>query len=700
MIIRTVIFAFLAALAGAVFVPSVVHAQPLASAVTDYSQVEIYADRESFVPGEATRFALRNKVRDHWHVFWINPGSAGLSLSLNWTLPDGFEAGGIDFPAPEYIPVGPLASYAHEGEPAFVTGVRVPDEAVPGEMVAVEIAAFWQTCEDICVPEDAVFSFALPVLDKSADESGTGRVNADIFAQALDAQPEIYNSEASLRRVGGAYELRVEDWPAGEDGKAFFFPEREGLTNPAGLQPASFEDGALTLRLEPGWAELDDAGPIKGVVSLSGSEGAMRAFAITASRGVDVAGAPTGAAIAQRGAPVLIVLAFLGGIILNAMPCVFPILFVKAASLTASAGQEQGDQRRDGLLYGAGVLATFLLIGGLLLGLRAGGEQLGWGFHLQSPLVVGLSAYILFTVALNLIGVFNVGESVTGVGDGLTRKSGGTGSFFTGVLAVVVAAPCIGPLLTAPVGAAVTQPPAIALLIFAAMAVGLALPYVMVAFVPAIAKALPRPGPWMKTFKQVLSVPVFLAAAYFLWVFARQTQGSVLMLIVIGLILLTAGAWLFEKSKGDGPRAFMMRAGAGLALVLALAPILTAKQVTVVPTTSAYGKIAAIDYDEAILADLRAEGTPVFIDFTAAWCVTCQFNKISTLKTNGVAKIFEETGTVLMVADWTVRDPVITAALERFGAAGVPLYVYYGPDGEPEILPPTLSKGVIKTALQ
>lgn len=694
MTVRVVLFGIIGAVAGLLLTAVKADAQSVAEATTEYSHIEIYTDRAGLVPGETVRVALRNKVRDHWHVFWINPGDAGLPLSLNWTLPDGFTTGEIDFPAPEYIPVGPLASYAHEGQPIFVTELSVPAGAVTGDTIDIQLAAFWQTCEEICVPEDATFSFSLPVVE-AAEET-----NSEIFAQALAAQPKDFNGEAIIRRHGEVYDLFVPDWNGEKPQDVFFFPETEGLTQPAGLQTASLESGALALRLMPGWTALDDDGPVKGVLSVTDSDGTPRALKISAQRGEDQLAQSSSAVAGQRGAPLLILLAFLGGVILNAMPCVFPILFVKAASLSASAGHSHAEQRRDGMLYGAGVLATFLLIGGLLLGLRAGGEQLGWGFHLQSPLVVGLSAYVLFAVALNLIGIFNIGESVTGIGDGLTRKTGGAGAFFTGVLAVVVAAPCIGPLLTAPVGAAVTQPPAIALLIFAAMAVGLALPYVMVAFIPAVAKILPRPGPWMKTFKQILSVPVFLAAAYFLWVFARQTQGSVFVLIAIGLALLTVGAWLFERSKGDGSRAMVMRMGAALALVLALGPVITAKQVEAVPATGAYGKIAAVDYDEAMLADYRAEGVPVFVDFTAAWCVTCQFNKITTLKADGVAEIFAETGTVLMVADWTVRDPVITAALERFGAAGVPLYVYYGPGAEPEILPQTLSKGIIENTLK
>ncbi|MHA7872899.1 MAG: protein-disulfide reductase DsbD domain-containing protein, partial [Hyphococcus sp.] len=465
-------------------------------AETDYTTTEILSEHEAFAPGETLWFAVRQDVRDGWHVFWTNPGDAGIPLHLQWSLPAGYEAGAILHPAPEFIPVGPLASYAHEGAPVFLTSVTAPESAAPGDRVRIVIDAAWQACEQICVPEDAQLSFELPVVDKPA-------LNAEaraVFEAARAALPAPHNGEATFARVGGVYRLQLSPWGEQTIDDAFFFPVIEGLTTPAAPQQADVLDNTLTIEMTPGWAEALSSPAITGVLTY-GAEGTRKAISVTARVNGSLAplvdGAPLSAAAGDANIAWYFLLAFLGGVILNIMPCVFPIIFVKASSFMESAHHNPGAMRAHGLVFTAGVLATFALMGGVLLALRAGGEQLGWGFHLQSPIVVALSAYVLFMGGLNRAGLFTVGEGLAGAGDSLTRKRGAVGAFFTGALAVVVAAPCIGPLLTAPMGAALMQPPVVGMTIFLLMGLGLAAPYLVLSFAPAAGGLLPRPGPWM-----------------------------------------------------------------------------------------------------------------------------------------------------------------------------------------------------------
>ena len=668
---------------------------------TEYVRTEIIPESNGFVPGETQWFAILQEIRPGWHVFWTNPGDAGLPLDLTWSLPPGFEAGDIRHPVPQYIPVGPLASWAHEGTPVFLVPVLVPADLTIGAEIAVEIDATWQVCEEICVPEEGRFTFSLPVIEAGEKEGW----REDIFNAARAKLPQPYSGDAAFARRGNEFVLELSPSDESDGGAVFFFPEPEGLIEPAGKQKASIDGGVMTLSMTPGFAQDYAGDTLRGVLTVSGDDGVRRGFDVMAAVTQPLSNPLQGNAPARLAGnaniALLLALAFFGGLILNIMPCVFPIIFIKAAALMQSAREDAATVRRHGLLYSGGVLATFLFIGGVLLALRAGGEQLGWGFHLQSPPVVALSAYVLLLVGLNLSGLFSVGEGLAGSGEALARKGGGLGAFFTGALAVIVAAPCIGPLLSAPMGAALLQPAAVGLLIFAVMAIGLASPYLALSFVPSLGRHLPRPGPWMSIFKQALAFPVFAAAAYFLWVFSEQSDGGGLAIVLTGGVLLGVAAWLFELSKGDGARALIMRGIAALAALAALAPItrLEAIDSVAVGESAAYGAFQAEPYSASVLENYRVAGTPVFIDFTAAWCVTCQFNKATVFSSKDLAAAFDREGVVFMAADWTVRDPEITAALQSFGASGVPLYVYFPPGGAAEVLPLPLTKRAVLEAI-
>lgn len=667
---------------------------------TEYAFTEFVPEADGVVPGETLWIAIRQEVREGWHVFWENPGDAGLPLAIEWTLPEGFEAGEPLHPSPEYIPVGPLASFAHEGEPVFLLPLTAPQDAAPGEAIDIEASASWQACEDICVPEEGRFSFSLSVVEEAAPIAA----HAPLFAAARAALPSVFEGEAAFSVRGGAYVLELEPPEGFTDKDAFFFPAVEGLITPAAPQAIIARDGALTIEMEPGYLAGYEGETLRGVLAFADDGGARHGIEIAASVSGTIAPpsslpAFSTASAGETGLLLLFVFAFFGGVILNVMPCVFPIIFVKAASLMQAAGEDMTKIRVHGALYTAGVVATFLAMGGVLLLLRAGGEQLGWGFHLQSPFIVALSAYVLFMVGLNLAGLFHVGESLAGTGESLASRGGGAGAFFTGALAVVVAAPCIGPLLTAPMGAVLLQPPVIGLAILTVMALGLAAPYLALTLAPALGRALPKPGPWMSVLKQALSFPVFAAAAYFLWVFAQQANASGLAFMLSGGVLLALAAWLFEVSKGAGPRFLIVRGLAALLAFGAIAPL-----TRIEPAVAAFasdggaphGAFMAEPFSAEALEAHREAGTPVFVDFTAAWCVTCQFNKLTVFSSEELADDFERAGVVFMVADWTLRDPKITSALEAFGASGVPLYAFYPAGRAPEVLALPLTRESVR----
>lgn len=656
-----------------------------AVAVTDHARSTLYAETDGVAPGGTVRLALHQALETGWHVYWKNPGDSGLPLEAIWTLPEGAAASDVDYPAPHRIPIGPLVNFGHEGEPVFLVTLTAPASAAIGDRLDVGLEATWLICAEICVPETGVFALSLPVIADPAPDAAA----APVFAAAEAQRPAPLAAAFKIADGVLAIEAKLPDAAS-----AYFFPEADDLVSPAADQ--KFDLRGDVLRLTAPALKDDTPAPLRGVLQIT-ENGEEKSFALAAAvdPAIETAAAPAAASAApppQAGAlPGLLLAAFIGGAILNLMPCVFPILFVKAASF-ASAGADAGLMRRHGLLYGAGVIVTFAALGGALLALRAAGEGLGWGFHLQSPVVVALSAYVLFVVGLNLAGAFSIGEGLQNTGAGLVASAkGDLAAFLTGVLAVFVAAPCVGPFLTAPIGAAALLPPVAGMAIFVAMAIGLAAPYVALSFAPALARRLPKPGPWMDRFRQVLAFPVFAAAAYFLWVLSAQVGRGGLALAFGGLILIAFAtrAWEWGRNARWG------RPAAALTLLAAAASVALLRPAPAVAAQSGYAIKESIAFDAADIARRRAAGEAVFIDFTAAWCVTCQVNKLTVLSSKKVARAFDAAGVTFAVADWTNRDAAIEEALAGFGANGVPLYVFYPKGGEAVILPQPLTEGAI-----
>jgi len=678
---------------------------------TGHLTAELVAQSQGIAPGQTIHVALRQKIQKGWHTYWRNAGDSGEPTRIAWTLPPGWRAGAFVWPAPHRQPTGPLMNYGYAGEVLLPLTITAPSDARPGETVELKAAAAFLVCEEICVPEDAVLDLALPVTAAPAppDPRWGGPIT-----QALAAAPRPAGLSAAFGRAGDAVTLAVAG-PAlkGADvADAYFFPYDGTQFDHA--KPQAIERGpqGLTLTLTPGFAFKQAPGPsqVAGVLAIGDKAYEVTATAGPAPPGSAGLGPPPARAAAQPAAADLglalaALFAFGGGLILNLMPCVFPILAMKAASLAghAHAGSEA---RRQGLAFGAGVLATFLALAGLLIALKAGGAAIGWGFQLQSPPVVAGLALLMLAVALNLSGVFEVGQSLQGAGAGLAARSSLAGAFFTGALAVVVAAPCTAPFMAPALGWGLTQSAAASLAVFAALGLGFAAPFVAAAFAPALLSRLPRPGPWMDVLRRVLAFPMYGTAAWLAWVLTVQAGDMALARVLAAGVALALAAWLLglaQRRWAQGLRPFAV-AGGGVVLAAAAVAAVLWPGYGAPASTAAGGVQANVPYEAwspERVAAARAAGKAVFVNFTAAWCVTCQVNERVAFATRGVADAFKRTGAVYLKADWTRKDAMIAAELARHGRAGVPLYLVYGArGGEGVILPQILTEGLVVRALE
>jgi thiol:disulfide interchange protein len=660
-------------------------------------EVSLVAMHQWAAPGSTAIVAVRQDIKPGWHTYWRNPGDSGGATELTWSLPPGASAGPILWPLPERQPIKGLMNYGYSQHVYLPVPIEIPASARPGSILPIRVTVLSMVCsEDMCVPDERVATLDLAIRDAG---SPLNAQEGAAIERVVAAAPRAGNLEARIFREGGELILSVRGSvlkPADAD-SAYFFPFDGGVVEHPAPQQATWTGDGLEVRIKAGGA-IAAAGlskPVGGVLSTS-----RGAWTVTA--------APSAAAAATGGTTMLLfaqaaLFALVGGLILNLMPCVFPILAMKAASLAATA-HAPADARRDGLAFLLGVLATFVLLAAILLALRSAGEAAGWGFHLQNPTVTAALALLMLAVGLNLSGVFEVVMPGSGAGGRLTRLPGWAGAFFTGVLAVVVAAPCTAPFMAFALGAALLMPAPMALLIFAMLGLGLALPYLLISLSPALLRRFPKPGPWMSRLKSVLAFPMYGAALWLVWVFARQTSSAALALILAaGLLLafaLTLWGWR-QVGRLSGRRMLASTIGSVLALMAAIA---AAGSAAMLPPDAAPGSGSATTdqpWSADAVAAARAQGKVVFVNFTADWCVTCKVNERAALSNDGTRALLAETGTVYMVADWTRRDDVIARELERFGRSGVPLYLVYAPGKDaPEILPQLLTPGIVADALK
>lgn len=703
----------------------------------DTVRAELVAEHDAVTPGGSIWLALRLRHAPHWHTYWIVPGDAGLPTRLQWSLDPGYVAGPIDWPAPQRLRVGNLANYGYEGEVLLPVSVRVPESARAGTTARFAAHADWLVCNDLCIPGGADLSLALPV-------RAAGDVHPSAEAGAFAATRRRVPAPLALqgaRAVLHGQRLRLEFSGPNPTPRALeFFPLEGGRIVAAADQPLSVRAGRVQLDLEaatpiePAFTALRgvlvaDGGPgagagsrgwvaqidlaISGAPARSAPAANVTATAITPlvpERSAGALGlvlpstperAPASASSTMASIALAIAGAFLGGMILNLMPCVFPVLSLKLMGLVRHRHDAPARLRAHGVAFACGVVLSFVALAGLLIALRAAGSQIGWGFQLQSPLVIAGLIGLFFLIGLNLLGAF---EFTFGAGLANTRAAqslhgdGLRGSFATGVLAAVVAAPCTAPFMGAALGYAVTQSAAVALLVFAALGAGMAAPYLLLTLEPAWVERLPRPGPWMERLKQLMAFPMFLTCVWLFWVLGQQIDMDAVAFMLIALVGWGLFAWATGLAQRGSAGFRWLAAVAALVAVLMFVPL--ARSSTHVWRAAVASAAAGADWagwTQVAQRSALAQGSPVFVDFTAAWCITCQANKRLVLRDERVEAAFRQHGVVRMRADWTLRDEAITRELERFARGGVPMYVLYDRKGTPHLLPELLStQGVLE----
>ncbi|NHO32693.1 protein-disulfide reductase DsbD family protein [Acetobacter fallax] len=654
----------------------------------------LISDSDTLQPGQPIRFGLLLHLKPTWHTYWRNPGDAGEAPTLAVTLSGAAtgKADAIDWPAPKRLPDGPLMSYG------YIDDILLPVSLTPGASrqdsasVTVTAHAEWLVCAAVCVPEEGDFHLTLPLGPLVPSPQ------APLFARAAAALP-LPSPFAATIAPDGMLGLSGAGLSPQTVSDAWFIPDTPGIINQISPQPLNIAPGRLTLALKP--LDAFHAGtPLGGIVVLRDAAGQESALTIEAKpEAAPTSGSSSRSATGTRaGWLQLALLAFLGGMILNLMPCVFPVLAMKALAVVRM-GSEQA-RVKSALAYTAGVLATFAALGAATLIVRNAGLSAGWGFQFQSEGFVAAICWLLFAVSLGMLGIFEL--PVIGAGQSLISRSHGLLSdFLTGLLAVLVATPCTAPFMGAAIAGALSAPPVFALSIFLSMGLGLASPYLLLAVIPGFGRLLPRPGAWMDLFRQVLAFPILATCVWLAWVLTRQGGGDATLILGIGLLALGFSGWLAVTARTRTSYT-VMRGLRVAALLVALAPLallpLLPSAVSAVASAKT-GQVDASSFSPQRLAALRSEGRPVFIDMTAAWCITCLVNERVTLNSTRVQDAFTRHKVAYLKGDWTNRDSAITAFLREHDRDGVPLYVYYPPHGEGRVLPQILTPDLVAGAL-
>lgn len=680
--------------------------RPLARVDNPRTTAGIFSEQVSVAAGEPVTIAIRFSPDDGWHTYWKNFGDSGKEPNFDWTLPEGWTASAPLYPLPHRIPVGPLMNYGYEEEQTLLVTLS-PGAAAADGPLAVSLFAEWLVCEEICIPESGRFDFAIPAGDGADDPAA-----ADLFSAARAAlpQPSPFAVSAGISGTAFSIQLAMSAEEAALAREAWFYPLSDGVIGYA-AQQALFksDDGLRLLIARPSYAPAIDQ--VAGVVVITNDGGQREGFEISAPVTLDPALTPADAARSATPALALwqaILFALVGGMILNLMPCVFPVLSLKAFGLMKAHGEGEAAARRDGLAYTAGVLASFLAVAVIFLLLRETGQAVGWGFQLQMPLVVALLALLLFAVGLNLAGLYDMGiGGLSGVGQRLAGRKGVSGAFFTGMLATVVATPCTAPFMAPALGFAALQPDAVAVAIFLSLGLGLAAPYLLIAFIPALRAALPRPGAWMVSFRKFLAWPMFLTALWLLWVLGLQAGFEAVIVTLAAMMLFAFLFWPFSMFAGSGAGVKSLAALTALALfgglywlggdALKLAGNGAVDGASITASEADFkAALGVAPWTPEKLSQMRAEGRPVFVYFTAAWCITCKVNERMALADGDVAAAAKAAGVAVLEADWTKPDQRIADTLARFGRNGIPLYLYYAPGAaDADVLPQILTADML-----
>lgn len=644
-------------------------------------------------PGSTFTLMLEHQIRPEWHTYWVNPGDSGAATEVTWRSPEDFEFGDIEWPYPEQVPYGPLMNYGYHDRVVFPIEVTAP-ASIDGSKVTFDMKGEWLVCADICIPERGELTLTVAVGDELILDPGL--VNqAQIARQQV---PQFINAKASV--VEGEQIVLTVEMPGLMSERVQtvdYFPFAQALIDNPAEQVLDITEAGFDLTLTPGY-DYQPGADFSGIVVIQEEAGEIRTTAFEIRPGAG-AGTRQEAESNQLSLWTALLFAFIGGVILNLMPCVFPVLSIKILSLMG----ETTHLKSHGWMYVLGVVLSFVAIAALLIILRAGGAEIGWGFQLQSPWVVGSLVYLFLLVGLNLSGYFQIGTSLMSFGAGSESQSGFSGSFFTGVLATLVAAPCTAPFMASAIGFALTQSNLAALLIFTSLGLGMAAPYLALCYSPALIDKLPRPGPWMERFKELLAFPLYASAIWLLWVLSLQAGADGVLVVGAGAVLLVFAIWLLKHL----PNRKTLRISTQLLALLMLLTVayspteLELAQATIqAPETTEQPSGNFEIYSTETLAEYREQG-PVFVNFTAAWCVTCKVNEAVALGTDETMAMLTEKSVRYLKGDWTNEDPEITRKLTEHGRSGVPLYLLYHPGQEqPVVLPQILTQDLVVSELE
>jgi len=691
------------------------------SADLPHVHVQLIAPEAQFHPG-ANKAGLYFKLEPGWHVYWKNPGDAGEPPRIKWTNSPQVTVGPLQYPVPKRLPLGPLMDFGYEDEVVFPLDVQVKLDtgasfgAYSPHSADLTAKVSWLVCRGSCIPEKTELQISRPFRQGSE----TVQPDQQIWARLANKLPQAPPSNLKIGFTPTATGFRLTVITGQKETEASFFPSKPDiLSNPAPQAVTSTANG-LTLDLKKDETVTSSPTELTGLLLLSNNrayellvpsgspkpaKAAPSESPAQATTSPAAANPPAGSNSANPASPAktgllqAAALAFLGGLILNLMPCVFPVLFIKGLSLVQSGGEERHKLRTHGFVYTAGILVSFWILVGVLLGLRSAGSHLGWGFQFQSPVFLSLMAALLFFLGLSLAGQFEIGLTLTSAGGTLAAKQGYTGSFFTGVLAVIVATPCTAPFMGVALGYALSQTAIVTFAVFTALALGLAAPYLALTLQPAWTRILPRPGAWMEVLKQAVSVPIFGTVIWLAWVIANAYGAAVLAALLASFLLLAIAGWFLGRWPA---KAWSSAIAALLLLIVVATSIAAPKQLAV--TTETRNQVGNSTGWQPWSADavtrFQSQGHPVFVDFTASWCLSCQVNERVAFGSPEVRKAFADANIVLMRADWTRYDDNITRTLNSLGRSGVPTYALYVPgESQPRLLPEVLTPGIVTNAL-
>lgn len=663
----------------------------VANAQTEKAHVKIklISSVDAVVAGQSFDVLLEKNIDDHWHTYWKNPGDSGFPIQAKWDAQENVEISDFKWPVPHALDVQGIMNFVHEGQTHLVATVRIPAD-YNAESFLLKVKADLLVCKEICIPESDEAILELPVREVS------NKANQDIFESAYNNLPKNYDGDVKITEKNGKFEITLSDNPFETNALVIFFSNDWGLVK-SGSHAQIRADGENTVFSFPRTdRKLKEISTFHGVLA-QGRHGIhiqKNSLSVTTNAEPDAENQKINIenGTATVGLLSAILFAIIGGMILNLMPCVFPILSMKALSLVKISAKHPAEAMKHGFAYTAGILVSFLALAAVILSLKAGGAEIGWGFQLQNPIVVMILTWLLFVIGLNLLGVFDIAGRWTQAGSTQVAKATGlTQDFLTGVLAVIVATPCTAPFMGVALGYALTQSATATILIFLGLGFGLALPFLLLSMLPVLQKIMPKPGAWMETFKQFLAFPMWATAIWLSWVLVQQSGTSGLLAVLSGALIIAFAVWLTQK----GLNSFKI-----ILLILCAVGLVKATQLTKV------GGYEELSYTPEVLETALVTDGPVFVNMTAAWCITCKINE-RVLRSDDMAGLFSDKGITYIVGDWTLMDSDITTYLESFDRSGVPLYIYYpeadtktGKRPEAMVLPQILTRSIIKTAIE